>query len=109
MRKEMMREWIPLLTGLAGALIGSGTTVLTLWLKEKWSYKREVRKLALEMARSDYEGQTEVFSGHHVTPLPVLVNYYLKLTDHVERNSVDADLFKRLAKERHELGQADIY
>ena len=106
-----MKDWIPLLTGLAGALIGSGTTVLTLWLKEKWSYKREVRKLALEMARSDYEGQTEVYRDrpNFVTPLPVLVNYYLKLTDHVEKNSVDAELFKQLAKERHDLGQADIY
>lgn len=104
-----MKDWIPLLTGLAGALIGSGTMVLTLWLKEKWTYKREVRKLALEMARSDYEGQPRD-RPNVVTPLPVLVNYYLKLTDHVERNSVvDADLFKRLAKERHELEQANIY
>lgn len=106
-----MKDWIPLLTGLAGALIGSFTTVLTLWLKEKWSYKRQVRKLALEMARSDYEGQVEAHRNrpNFVTPLPVLVNYYLKLTDHVEKNSIDADLFKRLAKERHDLQQANIY
>ncbi len=106
-----MKDWIPLLTGLAGALIGSGTTVLALWLTKKWSYKREVRKLALEMARSDYEGQIEVYRDrpNFITPLPVLVDYYLKLTDHVEKNSVDEDLFKRLAKERHDLKQANIY
>lgn len=100
-----------LLTGLVGALIGSGTTVLTLWLKEKWSYKREIRKLALEMARSDYDGQIEVYCDrpNFVTPLPVLVNYYLKLINHVEKNSVTEELFKTLAKERHDLSQADTY
>jgi hypothetical protein len=102
---------ISLLIGLVGALIGSGTTIITLWLKEKWSYKREIRKLALEMARSDYDGQVEICRNHpnFVTPLPVLVNYYLKLIDHVEKNSVNEELFKVLAKERHDLRQADIY
>ena len=103
-----------LLTGLAtlvGALIGSGTTIIALWLKEKWAYKRDIRKLALEMARSDYDGQIEVYCDrpNFVTPLPVLVNYYLKLIDLVEKNSVNEELFKALAKERHGLRQADIY
>ena len=102
---------ISLLIGLVGALIGSGTTIVTLCLKEKWSYKREIRKLALEMARSDYDGQIEVYRDrpNFVTPLPVLVNYYLKLIDHVEKNSVNEELFKVLAKERHDLRQADLY
>lgn len=106
-----LKEWVPLLTGFAGALIGSGTTILTLCLKEKWAYKRDMRKLALEMATADYQGQTVVFKDrpNFVTPLPVLVHYYQRLTTAVEDGTVDEKMFKQLAKERHDLSQADIY
>jgi len=106
-----MEDWVSLGMGLIGALIGSGTTILSLWLKENWSYKRDIRKLALEMARTDFEGQGQTYRDrpNFITPLPVLVNYYLKLNDHVEKDTVNADLFKKLAKERHDLAQANIY
>ncbi len=106
-----MKEWISLVAGLVGVLIGSGTTISTLWLKEKWAYKRDMRKLALDMATADYQGQTAVFKDrpNFVTPLPVLVNYYQKLATAVEKGTVDEETFKDLAKERHTLSQANIY
>jgi len=106
-----MSEFIALVSGLVGALIGSGTTVFTIFLKEKWAYNREMRKLALEMAKSDFEGQNKIFSDkpNHVTSLPVLVSYYQDLVKEIESGKVSSDLFKRLAKQRHERSQADIF
>lgn len=63
------------------------------------------------MATADYKGQVEIYKErpNFVTPLPVLVNYYLKLIHSSERNSLNENEFKKLAKERHDLFQADIY
>lgn len=105
-----MQEWIPLIIGLIGALIGSGTTIGTLWLKEKWSYKRDMRKLAFEMATADYQGQTTVFKDrpNFITSLPVLASYYLKLLSAAEAGKLDEKKFKELAEERRKLDHADI-
>ncbi len=106
-----MKEIMPLVIGVIGAIIGSGTTIISLILKEKFTYKRDLKKLALEMATSDFQGQVDIYKDrpNFVTPLPVLVNYYLKLIESTERDVLDEKEFKKLAKERHKLSQADIY
>jgi hypothetical protein len=109
--KHLMSEWISLASGAFGALIGSGTTIVTLIVKERYEHRRGLRQLALEMAKSDYAGQVQVFKDrpNHVTPLPVLVNYYQQLTRLSDNGHLDDTQFKRLAEERHRLTQADIY
>ena len=51
---KMNDVYIPLLSALAGALIGSFSSIATVWIQAKLQNKRELTKIATEAAIEDY-------------------------------------------------------
>jgi hypothetical protein len=82
-------EYAPLLSGLIGALIGSAASVATTLILSNAQTKREMKKLAIEVALKDFITRVEDKSGalpRH--PVVILINYYDKVIDLIKRNKL---------------------
>ena len=84
-----MDDYLPLLAGLVGALIGSLSSVITLVLQARYQQERELRKLAIELAMEDFKFRVENESDRiHPVAAPVIVGYWNKMATLVSRDEL---------------------
>jgi hypothetical protein len=85
-------EYLPLLSALTGALIGALSSIATLLLQSHYQTKREMKKLAIEVAIKDFIVRVEDKSGklpQH--PIALLINYYDRTIDLVTKNQLTSE------------------
>jgi hypothetical protein len=80
---------LALVSGLIGALIGASASVITITIQNHYQTKREMQKIAIEIAMEEYQARVKgEFGGIKPTSGPILVAFYSKLV----KLSVDDDL-----------------
>jgi hypothetical protein len=88
-----------------GALIGSLSSIATLLIQSHYQTKREMKKLAIEVALKDFVVRIEDKSGKLPThPVAVLINYYDRIIDLVNKNQLTPDSMRALMRQQAELG-----
>ena len=99
--------YVPLLSALAGALIGSGATVATMLIQNHYQTKREMQKLAIEIAIEEYRARVQGKFGE-VQPAagPILLAYYTKLIDLASNNKLTKEKMRWLFQSQTELARA---
>jgi hypothetical protein len=101
----MAMEYLPLVSGLVGALIGSLSSIVTLLIQSHYQTKREMKKLAIEVALKDFifraENQSELIQ---VQPVALLINYYDRIIDLVNKEQLTPERLRELMYQNAKLG-----
>jgi hypothetical protein len=101
--------WIPLLSALFGALIGSGTTIMSIVVQNHFQNKRENTKLAFEAAIQDYKTAAELvktIKPAYLSPLAAYVCYHSKLIDLALEKRLTKESLNKLDEEMDQLHEA---
>jgi hypothetical protein len=103
----MNSAYIPLLSALAGALIGSGATIATMFVQNHYQTKREMQKLAIEIAIEEYRARVQgKFGEVKPTAGPILLAYYTKLIDLAQKKQLTKEKMRWLFESQTELTRA---
>jgi hypothetical protein len=92
--------YVPLLSALGGAVIGSAATVLTVWLQLRSQSRRErvrqatelvlnERAMLLEIARKENRGLT-------LPPASLAITHYLDTLSAIEKGGYSRDVMRKL-------------
>ena len=89
-RKYMKPEYISLLSGFFGTLLGAVVSLASMWLQQRSQEKRERAKLALDAAIKEYdsaEKYAELMAKNGKAVVTLDLGYYIvlhtKLTEHL--------------------------
>ncbi len=98
---------LALVSGLIGALIGASASVITITIQNHYQTKREMQKLAIEIAMEEYRARVKgEFGGIKPTSGPILVAYYSKLMKLANENKLTPESIRELFESQKELAQA---
>ena len=98
---------IPLLAALAGAVVGGGASVLTIWIQQSAHSRREKMKLASELALENfkmvYENMKERRKSGRLLPLAAWQHLHYEILSALEKgNLTEADV-RRIWKENNKI------
>ena len=98
---------LALVSGLIGALIGAGASVTAITIQNHYQTKREMQKLAIEIAMEEYRARVRgEFGGIQATSGPILVAYYSKLIKLANDDKLTPESIHSLFSSQRELAQA---
>src|SRR4051812_38831541 len=97
----MENSWIPLLTGFFGAVIGSATAMVTLWIQGRAAARRDRWQLAAQFALEDRRLQASVVEkeGGGVLPISVYIAHHLKIVEAIDEGRYTAEFIQTLTAE----------
>jgi hypothetical protein len=99
----------PLLSGLIGALIGGGATVLAVWIQASSQAKRERIRIVTEIAMADYKYAVELArdAGKYgkIPPATLYFHYHLELAKLMESGTITSSGLEKLTRENREIYQ----
>jgi len=102
-----MENYIPLLSGLIGALIGASASIATIIVQSRSQNKRERIKMAAQIAMEDVKISMEIAlkSGKRTAiPAPtVYLHYHMKLMELLENNNLDSITLRLLTEENRKI------
>jgi hypothetical protein len=105
-----MAALVPLLSGFAGAVIGAGTSVLTVMLQTRKDDRREKVRLAVEIAKIDHQFAIDMvkMTGRpaNVMPLPIYIAYYTDLLTAIGEDSLTPEQAVKIREKNRNLGKA---
>ncbi len=101
-----MEYWVPLLSALAGALIGSITTVATVIVQSRRDELRHLRDVAARLAMEDYKHHMELAKSHGpraIYPMSTYFAHHHKLLMLAATGELTAAKFKEIEAHDREL------
>jgi len=102
-----MENYIPLLSGLIGALIGATASIVTIIVQSRLQDKRERIRMATQMAMDDIKTNVEIAlkSGKRasIPPPIVYLHYNIKLMELLEDNKLDSNTLRVITEENRKL------
>ncbi len=103
-----MDQYIPLISGLIGALIGATASVITIIVQSHYQNKREMTKESITLALEDWKVRLEIIKaqGGKALPLAVFIHYHTKLIALAEKGKITLVAIKQLSAEQEELIKA---
>ena len=105
----MEQQYVTLLAGLVGALIGAAASIATVTVQAHYQARRERMRVAVEAGIEDYKGALEllkIFPGRRAElfPLSAFVHFHAELLEALETGPLTSEalreLYKREAKVR---------
>ena len=97
-----MENYIPLLSGLIGALIGATASIVTIIVQSRLQDKRERIKMATQIAMDDVKSKVEIAikSGRkaEIPPPIVYLHYNIKLMELLENNKLDSHTLRAITQ-----------
>ena len=92
-----METYLPLISGLIGALIGSISSIATLVIQSHYQQKRELKKLAVQLAMEDFKFRIANESERIIpASAPVLIGYWDKMVDLVVRGRLTPETMREV-------------
>ena len=96
--------YVPLLSALAGALIGSLTSIATIYIQGRTSERRERIRQASTMAMEQLKLQAEhAPPGTGIFPISIYLHNQLAVLDALEKNKLTPDRLREIAAENQAL------
>lgn len=106
----MEQIYIPLVSGLVGALIGAAASIITVWIQSETLDRREKLRHAAELALEDYKLHLDLAgkTGKEVSipPVSLYLHYYHGLMDLMEKGDLNSKSMCDLANENKEFYEA---
>ncbi len=98
-----MENYIPLLSGFIGALIGAFASIVTIIVQSRAQSRRERIRMAAQIAIEDLKMSIETASKSgkraSIQPPTVYLHYHMKLMELLENNRLDAVTLRLLTEE----------
>lgn len=98
-----MDSLLPLATGFIGALIGSATSVITIYIQNKAQAKRERMKVATQLAIEDHRIAHEAAKGFSgttaIAPISTYVYFHALVLEALESGTLDESRMVELGRE----------
>ena len=102
----MEQVYLPLISGLVGALIGAAASIGAVWVQAKTQDRREKLRHATELALEDYKFQldqgNESGQSFSVPPLSLFLHYHLGLMELMEKDELNTETMRKLARQNTE-------
>lgn len=104
-----MEAFLIALIGLAGAVIGSLSSIITIYYQAKIKDRRDKSKLIFEAALADYKSSFDYaknFGSNKkviIQPIVTNIHWYSKIFDLLEKNDLSVSSIKNVVKENDEL------
>ena len=107
MTSEVM---IPLIAALVGALIGSLTSIATMWFQQRAQSRRERLKVASELAMQDYKNSLELAKtggkGARVFPVATYQHFHYEILTALDEGNLNRNELHRIKERNHDLMRA---
>jgi len=104
-----MSDYVPLISGFVGALIGAAASIVTILIQSRIHDRRERWRMAVNIALEDYKLHigTLTKSGQPATFLPLVtyLHYYLALMELIEKGTVTAESVAKLSRDNEHIIQ----
>lgn len=94
-----MEFWVPLLAALAGALIGSATSVATMVIQARRDDARHTRETAVKLALAEHSLHVDLAKGNRgqsILPITAYFAHHLHALNLARKGSLSADDMKAL-------------
>lgn len=91
---------------LLGALIGAAASVVTIIIQQRYQNKRELIKIASDLALADYKRRHEVIAekgGGKMPPISAFVYYYAQVIEHMAAGTFTPEVIKALSEENERI------
>ena len=106
----MKEIYIPLFSGLVGALIGAMASIITIWVQARIQDRREKIRHAADLALEDYKLQIDMAnkSGRQasIPPVVLFLHYHLELMNLMEKGRLTPERLKKLSEKNAEIEDA---
>ncbi len=101
-------DYTALLAGLAGAVIGSLSSILTLVIQAYFQNKREARRITIETAFEDYKLRWLHANekSPRMAPFPVILAYHKKMVELIDENRLTPENAREILRAQAEMGEA---
>ncbi len=103
MSQELINVYLPLISGLVGALIGSASSLIAVWIQVSKTDKRERMKAIIDLAwrerEAGYNHLKSLGKGGAVHPISAYLLYHLRLMELLEKGNVDGEKLQSLYEE----------
>ena len=93
---------------LLGALIGAAASILTIIIQQRYQNKRELLKVASDLALADYKQRFDVASkiGGNMPPISAFVHYHVKVLEHMAAGTFSRETIEALSRENTDILRA---
>lgn len=97
--------YIPLLSALAGAVIGSATSIITILIQGSRDERRQLRELAAKLALDDYKEHLAMVRrrGGSVYPIAAYLAHHLRVLEASAGGSLTVERFRKIIEQDEEL------
>ena len=103
----MKEAYLPAIFGLVGALIGSISSIIVIFIQYKIKDKRERTKLVVNAALEEYKALINLAQKQRgkvtLMPLTGAIHWYSKIFELVDNNNLNAESLKKLSNENEKL------
>jgi hypothetical protein len=106
----MDQTYVPLISGFVGAVIGSASSLIAIWLQGLLQDRRERRKLATDLALEHYKFMVKTAADSKrpftLLPLVVYVHYHTELLKLIDAQALTPEAIEHLDRENKRLIEA---
>lgn len=101
-------NWTALISGLIGVLLGSLTSIGTLFIQNVYQNHRDTQRLIFDTAWKDYKLRTRYATQSTPRPaaFPVILAYHQKMIDLSEKGQLTPLAAKEILDAQAEMGEA---
>lgn len=99
-------QYIPLLAGLVGALIGSVTSIATIYIQQRAQNKRERANQIFQAATEQFKLAIEVAKirgNGAILPFATFLHHHNQLYELLENSNLNANSLKKIHTEEDEI------
>jgi hypothetical protein len=99
-------QYIPLLAGLVGALIGSVTSIATIYIQQRAQNKRERANQIFQAATEQFKLAIEVAKirgNGAILPFATFLHHHKQLYELLENSNLNANSLKKIHTEEDEI------
>lgn len=89
--------YVPLLSALAGAVVGSLSTIVTIIVQGRNESKRQRLRMTMELALEEYKTQlTNAKPGTSILPMSTYLYHYMQLAKAMEDGDLSPERIKQI-------------
>lgn len=94
------------IAALIGALFGAGASVVAMLIQQRYQNKREILKIAADLALQDYTHRSQLLidaGGGRMPPVSAFVHYQMRVLEHRSTGKFNPEAVKALTEEYEQI------
>jgi hypothetical protein len=100
--------YVPLLSALAGAIIGSLSSIAAILIQARYTDRRERMRQAALLAMENYKIMIAHGAGTNIMPFSSFLHHHMAIWEAIEQNDLTPERLKQIAAKDHALDAAQI-